>query len=352
MQVADTVSFVVSDTLRLAVDPLAGPDSAARADSSAARAAADSLAAPPGVTETASGLVDKLQGWGESAILLLPNLVAALIVVFVAAFLARVARRVVHGLLSRLTTHAPQAGNVTNLLGTIAYIVVLAAGTFVALGLLQLDNVVTTLLAGAGVVGLALGFAFQDIASNFISGVLMAVNPIFLVGEIVETNGYTGTIREITLRTTVLDTFDGRKVILPNAKVFGEALVNFSARGERRVDLGCGVGYGDDLGHAQKVAVEAVEELDLLKHGRPVQLYYTEFGDSSINFTVRFWVDFRKQTDFLEAQSEAIKAVKAAFDASGVTIPFPIRTLDFDPNGGVALREMLGGQGGTSGDGA
>ena len=353
MQAADSVTVVISDTVQLAVDPSVAPGTTgAAADSAAAQAVADSLSAPINVTEAASGLVAKLQGWGEQAILLLPNIVIALIVVAIAAFLARMAKKIVQGLLHRLTTHAPQAANVVNLLGTLAYIVVLAAGTFIALGLLQLSGVVTTLLAGAGVVGLALGFAFQDIASNFISGVLMAVNPIFLVGEIIETNGHTGTVREITLRTTVIDTFDGRKVILPNAKVFGEALVNFSARGERRVDLACGVGYGDDLANAQKVAVQAIESLGLLKGGRPVQLYFTEFGDSSINFVVRFWVDFRRQIDFLEAQSEAIKAVKEAFDAGGVTIPFPIRTLDFDPNGGVALRDMLSGSLGASGDGA
>ncbi len=305
---------------------------------------ADSTQAAAG----AAGVIDKIEGWINAFILLLPNLVLAVLIVIAAAFLARLVRRVVAGLLHRATDRAPQAKNVVDLLATLAYVAVLAVGTFIALGVLDLDGVVTTLLAGAGVVGLALGFAFQDIASNFIAGILMAIRNPFFVGEIVETNGFTGTVREISLRSTILDTFQGQKVILPNAKVFGEPIVNFSARGERRVDLSCGVGYGDDLGHAQRVAVEAIEGLDLRKDGKPVQLYYTEFGDSSINFVVRFWVDFSAQTDFLEAQSEAIKAVKAAFDANGVTIPFPIRTLDFDPNGGVDLRAALKG----SGDGA
>ena len=348
MQSVDSVAIVPSDTARV---PVQAAETAV--GDAVAQAAADSAAAVPvNVADAASGLLIKLQGWGEHAILLLPNFVLAILIVIVFAILARLARRVVEGLIHRLTTHAPQARNVVNLLGTLTYVVVLAAGTFIALGLLQLDNVVTTLLAGAGVVGLALGFAFQDIASNFISGVLMAVNPVFLVGEIVETNGFMGTVREITLRTTVIDTFDGHKVILPNAKVFGEALVNYSARRERRIDLACGVGYGDDLAHAQKVAVDAVESLDVLKAGRPVTLFYTEFGDSSINFVVSFWIHFGSQGEFLGAQSEAIKAIKLAFDGNGVTIPFPIRTLDFDPNGGVQLSKMLGGSLGASGDGA
>ena len=305
-------------------------------------------ARPLNVGEAAGGLFDKLEAWYTGLVALLPNLVVAVLIVVAAAFLARLVRRAVQGVLHRVTEHAPQARNVVDLLGTLAYVAVLAIGTFLALRVIGLDGVVTTLLAGAGIVGLALGFAFQDIAANFIAGVLMAVRNPFVVGEIIETNGFTGPVREINLRSTVMDTFQGQKVILPNAKVFGDPIVNYSARRERRVDLTCGVGYGDDLAHAQRVAIEAVEGLAVRRAERPVQLYYTEFGDSSVNFVVRFWVDFAAQTDFLEAQSQAIIAIKAAFDRAGVTIPFPIRTLDFDPNGGVPLRAALKG----SGDGA
>ena len=316
-----------------------------------AATAADSLAAdttagrPLNVGDAANGLFDKLEAWYTGFVALLPNLVVAVLIVVAAAFLARLVRRVVTGVMHRVTEHAPQARNVVDLLGTLAYVAVLAIGTFLALRVIGLDGIVTTLLAGAGIVGLALGFAFQDIAANFIAGVLMAVRNPFVVGEIIETNGFTGPVREITLRSTILDTFQGQKVILPNSKVYGDAIVNYSARRERRVDVTCGVGYGDDLAHAQRVAVDAVERLNVRKDGKPVQLYYTEFGDSSINFVIRFWVDFAAQTDFLEAQSQAIQAIKAAFDGAGVTIPFPIRTLDFDPNGGVALRAALKGPG-------
>ena len=311
--------------------------------------AADTTAALADSTQTigqaATGALGTLREWWDGFFELLPNLVLAVLIVVAAAFLARLVRGVVSRVLHRAADRAPQTKNVVELLATIVYVVVLAAGTFVALSVLKLDGVVTTLHAGPGEVGLALGFAFQDIASNFIAGILMAIRNPFLVGDIIETNGFMGTVREISLRSTVVDTFPGQRVILPNAKVFGDPIVNYSVRRERRVDLACGVGYGDDLAHAQRVAVEAVEAVSVRKASQPVQLYYTEFGDSSVNFVVRFWVDFAKQTDFLAAQSEAIVAVKRAFDASGVTIPFPIRTLDFDPNGGVPLRAALKGSG-------
>ncbi|HIG75013.1 MAG TPA: mechanosensitive ion channel family protein [Bacteroidetes bacterium] len=315
--------------------------SASQADTTVADAAAATTTEPLSVSDAFGSVVDKLAGWLDALILLLPNFVVAVLIVLVAAVIARFVRKGVRRLLEKATRQSAGARNVIDLLGTVAYVIVLAAGTFIALGVLNLDSFVTTLLAGAGVVGLALGFAFQDIASNFIAGVLMAVRNPFTVGQIIETNGHMGTVKELTLRSTLIETFQGQTVIIPNAKVFQEPIVNYSTKGTRRVDVACGVGYGDDLQHAQQVAMSAIEDLEGRLSERPVQLYYTEFGDSSINFVLRFWVDFRKQTDFLGAQSEAIKAIKAAFDSEGVTIPFPIRTLDFDPNGGVPLTKML-----------
>lgn len=336
MQAADTVSVVISDTLDAAVGV---------SDAPAGATTAEAALEPLDVSDAATGLLDKLEGWFETFVLYLPNLLVAVLIVVAAVVLARLVRRVVAGLLRRATGRAPHAKNVVGLLATLAYVAVLATGTFIALTVLSLDGFVTTLLAGAGIVGLALGFAFQDIASNFIAGVLMAVRTPFVVGDIIETNDHMGPVRTISLRETVLETFQGQTVILPNAEVYGSPIVNYSTRGSRRVDVSCGVGYGDDLAHAQRVAIEAVEGLESRLTDRPVQLYYTEFGDSSINFTLRFWVSFSAQIDFLEAQSEAIKAIKSAFDVGGVTIPFPIRTLDFDPNGGVDLQAMLKGSG-------
>jgi small conductance mechanosensitive channel len=290
------------------------------------------------ITGTLTDLWDKLEGWVAAIILALPNIIAAVLIVIVAAFLARTARRVIKNVVAKASGRMNRSSaSVGSLLGTIGYVVVLAVGCFIALGVLQLDGVVTSLLAGAGIVGLALGFAFQDLASNFISGVLLAVRSPFDLGDILETNGHMGTVRDINLRATHIDTFEGQRVIVPNSAVLQNPMINYTHLRKRRVDLGVGVGYGDDLDHAERVAKEAIASVPGRDESRDVELFYTEFGDSSINFTVRFWVDFGKQTDFLSARHEAIKRVKAAFDREGVTIPFPIRTLDFDPNGGVAL---------------
>ncbi len=283
-------------------------------------------------------LGDKLIGWVGEAILLLPNFVAAVLAVVVFWLLAKLARRIVSRALERFSSYRA----VNRLLATIAYVVVLAAGVFVALGLLGLDKTVTSLLAGAGIIGLALAFAFQDIASNFMSGIFLSIRRPFQEGDLIETNDYFGSVQEINLRATHVRTPQGQIVIIPNKEVFQNAIINYSRTRKRRVDLECGVAYGDDLEVARRVAVEAVEGGEVRDESRAVELFYNEFGGSSINFVVRFWIDFEaKQADYLAAQSEAVIRLKRAFDGAGITMPFPVRTLDFGVVGGINLNEVL-----------
>ena len=302
--------------------------------SGAAQSAADSTV---GTQEALQGALDKMTGWVMDLIRMLPEIGAALIILLVFFVLAKIVRRVVARVMGRITTYA----QVNNLAATLSYIGVFAIGLFVALSVLGLSGVVTTLLAGAGVAGLALGFAFQDIAANFISGVILSVRRPFRVGDVLETNDHMGTVREINLRTTLINSFQGQVVIIPNKDVLQSPMINYSRLGRRRVDLGCGVAYGDDLEKAKQIALETINGMEQRDTSRDVDLYYNEFGDSSINFVIRFWVDYKKQTDFLGAQSKAIMRLKKAFDEADITIPFPIRTLDFGVVGGEKLSEVL-----------
>ncbi len=209
-----------------------------------------------------------------------------------------------------------------------------------ALTIVRLDGAVTSLLAGVGIVGLALGFAFQDIAANFISGVIIAVGQPFKVGDIVKTGDYFGTVTTITLRTTTIRTFQAIEVLVPNKNLLQDAVENYTNTRDRRVDLTVGVSYGDDLEKVKQLTLEAVKGLKSIVRPNDTTLVYTGFGDSSINFSVRFWAKSARQPDFLEAQSDAIMAIKQAYDDNDITIPFPIRTLDFGIKGGEKLSEM------------
>lgn len=284
-------------------------------------------------------VIDKLRGWLDSFILLLPNLVVAAVVAIAAGIIARIVGNAVRRAMRRITPE----GRLNHLIATVATIAVLAVGIFVALGVVGADKAVVSLLAGVGIVGLALGFAFQSIASNFVSGVLLLLRSPFERGSLIQTKDHLGTVEDVTLRATVLRTMQGQLVYVPNSEVLQNPIINYTALGQRRVDLVVGVSYGDDLEKAERVTLDAVGAVSTRDSTRAPDLYYQEFGDSSINFTVRFWIDFARQTDFLAARSEAIKRIKRAFDENDITIPFPIRTLDFGIVGGEKLSEQLGG---------
>lgn len=280
---------------------------------------------------------EKLEEWMATFIAMLPNIVVAILILVIFIFVAKAVRGLSNKLLGKISHNRA----VISLFNTIIYIAVVATGLFIALGVLDLTQTVTTLLAGVGILGLALGFAFQDIAANFISGVLIAFRQPFKVGDIVENEGYLGTVTNINLRTTTVNTFQGLEILIPNKNLFQNVVINYTRTQDRRVDLGVGVSYGDDLRKVRQITIDAVSKLQSIDQSREVTLFYNEFGDSSINFSVRFWAKTPRQPDYLQAQSDAIIAIQEAYNEHDIMIPFPIRTLDFGIKGGEKLSEMV-----------
>lgn len=281
-------------------------------------------------------VIAKINSWLAHFIELLPNLVVAIIVVILFYLFARTARSLSKKLFRQFSDKPVLHG----LLARFIFLTIVSIGLIIALNVLQLEKTVTSLLAGAGVIGLALGFAFQDISANFISGALLAIRRPIIVGDVVESNGYMGTVEKIDLRETIIQTFQGLHVIIPNKDVLQSAITNYTKTHERRIDLQVGVSYGDDLKKVKQVAEEAVAALPELLPNHDVNLFFTEFGDSSINFMITFWIHYPNEPGFLKARSEAIIQIKERFDENGITIPFPIRTLDFGIKGGEKLSEM------------
>jgi small-conductance mechanosensitive channel len=278
----------------------------------------------------------KIERWYEAIVKMLPNLALAILVLIFFIYLSKWTRNLFRNLVDRVSSNA----TINNLFGTIIQVVVFSIGIFVSLSLLQLDTVVTSLLAGAGIIGLALGFAFQDLTANFISGVLLAVQRPIKVGDIVKSSDHHGFVEKIELRSTVIRTFQGLHVIIPNKDVFQNSLINYTKTPDVRIDLEVGISYGDDLEKVKQVVLKAVETVPHLIDSKPTKIHYTGFGDSSINFVVQIWITYRNNQSYLEARSDAIIAIKKAFDNNDITIPFPIRTLDFGIKGGQTLSEM------------
>jgi small conductance mechanosensitive channel len=271
-------------------------------------------------------LAHKLQSWLKQLVLMLPNLFIALLVLVFTFFAARLIRKAAEKLLSRISHSAA----LNNLITTFVYVGTLMMGIFFALGILKLDKTVTSLLAGVGIIGLALGFAFQDIAANFISGVIIAVRKPFGVGDVIETNDHFGTIERINLRTVDIRRQTGELVKVPNRKVFENALINFTHYGVRRIDLKVHVSNSEDLDKVVAVILQAIQDIKGQVETKEVEVVFDEFEENFIRLLVRFWIHYVRQTDYVYAKSEAIMKIRKAFDANNIIIPLPGRSLYLD----------------------
>ncbi len=205
---------------------------------------------------------------------------------------------------------------------------VICVGFFVALGVLGLQKAAFSMLAGAGIIGIALGFAFQDTAENLIAGIVMGIRKPFRKGDLVETHDRLGYVSKLNLRNTILENFDGQRVIIPNKEVFQNTLINYQTTGKRRVEFDVGVAYDTDLKRAIAIGKKALErELDFIIDSEAQILAY-EFGDSSITLKVRYWIGMDGDIGYYDARDKGVVTLHEEFDTKGITIPFPIRTLE------------------------
>ena len=207
-----------------------------------------------------------------------------------------------------------------------------AAATVLIFGLIyaleQLGVAIGPLVGALGVAGVAIAFALQDILENLLSGVLLLVRRPFVVGDQVTSNEYDGTVDDVNLRTTVLKTFDGQRVYLPNSAVWKNPIVNRTELGSRRTTLALGVSYDTDLDAAQQVMVEAVAAVEGVRQAPEPEAWVHSFGNSSIDFAVRFWHD-PSIADEWKVRDGVARSLKRRLDAEGIDIPFPQRVLRF-----------------------
>lgn len=284
-------------------------------------------------------ITEKLSGWLDILIENLPNFVLAILLLFCTIFIAKTIKRFSEKYISKLGTNE----TISRFLSQLIFIAILIFGIMMALSVMDLSKTVSSILAGLGIIGLALGFAFQDTAANFISGVYITFNQPYKIGDIIQTHdGHEGEVIDINLRVTKIKTYNGPIVYVPNRYLFQECFTNYTEFEQRRVQIECGVSYGEDLEHVEKVALESARNVSSRLESEEPTLFWTGFGDSSINFTLNVWCKFNETSkDFIPVRNEAIISLKKAFDNNGIMIPFPIRTLDFGIKGGTQLNKEL-----------
>jgi small conductance mechanosensitive channel len=205
-------------------------------------------------------------------------------------------------------------------LGHMIYIALLTFVILAALG--QLGIQTTSFIAVIGAAGLAIGLSLQGSLANFAAGVLMIIFRPFKVGDLIEAAGVLGTVEDIQIFTTQLVTPDNKTIIIPNAKLTADNIINFNAKPTRRVDLIAGVSYTDDIDKVKNVIADVLSQDNRILKEPPPTIGLLEMADSSVNFVVRPWV---KPADYWGVYFDINEAMKKRFDAEGISIPFPQR---------------------------
>lgn len=281
---------------------------------------------------------EKLQTWLEEGIKHLPNMVVAVLIAIAFFIISSYAGKAIKTVLRR-AFHSKQ---IADLLASIFKACIFFAGIFIALDFLGLSGTVTSLLAGAGIIGLAIGFAFQDMTENLIAGIAMGIRKPFQIGDIIEADNVFGKVQTINLRNTLVETFFGQLEVIPNKILFRNVLTNYSVNGIRRIEVPVGISYADDPEEAATIIVEQLNQFDFVIKQDDTAVFAESFGDSSINLLVWFWIDYPGETGYMLARHKAIVSIKHALAQADILIPFPIRTLDFAAKGGEKLNSMLG----------
>jgi small conductance mechanosensitive channel len=188
----------------------------------------------------------------------------------------------------------------------------------------QMGIETTSFLAALGAAGLAIGLALQGSLSNFAGGVLILIFKPFRVGDVIESGGHTGKVSRIDILHTILSTFDNKTIILPNAQVANNSIVNFTAQETRRVDVNVGISYSDNIAQAREIILEVISRESRVLTDPAPMVVVVNFGENSIDLSVRVWT---KTTDFWDVYWLLIEQIKYAFDEKGMSIPFPQRDI-------------------------
>lgn len=262
----------------------------------------------------------------DGLIAALPNVLVALAVVAVALIIASLVKRFVARLIeTRLNSHRNAGLAVGRLAQGLVLFVGLLVALSVALPTFQPGDVIQVL----GISSVAVGFAFRDILQNFLAGILLLLTQPFRLGDQIVASGYEGTVEDIQPRATFIRTYDGRRVVVPNAVLFTGTVVVNTAFAHRRLEYDVGIGYGDDIERARRVIGDAVRATEGVLGDPPPDVLVMDFAPAAVNLRARWWIAPPKRADALDARDQVLTAIKMAMTAAGIDLPFPTQQVLF-----------------------
>jgi small conductance mechanosensitive channel len=246
----------------------------------------------------------------------LPSLITALITLFVGLWVIRILNKLVKRFFARHDYDETLESFIESLI---------KAGLKLLLFVLvvtQLGVKSSSLVAIVGAAGLAIGLALQGSLANFAGGVLILLFKPFKVGDWISAQGVDGTVKEISIFTTKLNTFGNQVAIIPNGQLSNNNIINYNAESTRRNKIDVGIGYGSNLKKAKEILLEICAEDSRILNDPAPEVYVGELADSSVNLSLRFWA---KNEDFWGAHFHVMETLKLRFDEKGIEIPFPQR---------------------------
>ena len=282
-------------------------------------------------------IINKLETWKDIFIKNIPNIAIALIVIFIAYFASRAMNSIVNKTIGKKIRQK----SVRDLVSRVASAVTILLGLYLAMTILKFDDTLKAIVSAAGVSGIVIGLALQGTLSNTISGVVLSFRQNLNIGNWIETNGFSGEVIDINLNYFVIKEADNNMVVIPNKTILESPFKNYSLTTKMRISIECGVEYGADLEKVELLTKEVINNnFNQDKFGKNVEFYFTEFGDSSINFLCRFWIESENALERLKGKSNAIIKIKQAFDKENISIPFPMRTLEILPNQSLDINKV------------
>ena len=276
---------------------------------------------------------DKVRELGQSTLRKLPLIAIALITIALFTLAGRLIARAL-GLTRRFGLNELSA----NLIKRTTRLIFIGLGIFVALEILDATAIASALLGVAGVAGLALGFAFRNIVENYLAGILLSLRNPFASGDAIEIDGLSGKVIRLTSRDTVMMSYDGNHIRVPNSAIMTSALTNFSRNPLRRFDFAVGVSTDLNMVEVREKGLETLASLESVLSEPAPQILIEDLGDSTVNLRFYGWVDQREH-DFSKTKSEAIRLVKVAFDKAGFEMPEPIYRVRMRDAGQIPLLE-------------
>ncbi len=282
-------------------------------------ASADSVVvnADPGI------IIAKVSEMIDGFLRMLPNIVLAIVVFVIFVFIAKVVRSGI-----KKATAGRKGANVALVLARLAGIVILFVGLLIAVGIVFPSVGGAQLIQLLGVGSVAIGFAFRDIAQNFLAGILILLRQPFRSGDQIVYKDFEGTVENIETRATMVKTYDGTRVIIPNGEIYTNAVRVNTAYEKRRSEYVVGIGYGDDIRRAQQIMLETVKGVEGVLESPAPEALTVNLGESTIDVKLRWWTE-PARLNVVTISSEVLTSVKLALDDAGIDMAFPTQVVLF-----------------------